>query len=70
MALSRKNELVKIDSENIEEMVEKWRQELLKFVWKLVKVQTSDEKIKLRLERNIKKCYLISSKINYSTFPI
>ena len=44
--------------------------ELLKFVWKLVKVQTSDEKIKLRLERNIKKCYLISSKINYSTFPI
>ena len=53
-----------------EETVEKWRQELLKFVWKLVKVQTSDEKIKLRLERNIKKCYLISSKINYSTFPI
>ena len=53
-----------------EETVEKWRQELLKFVWNLVKVQTSDEKIKLRLERNIKKCYLISSKINYSTFPI
>ena len=44
--------------------------ELLQFVWELVTVQTSDEKIKSRLERNIKKCYLISSKINYSTFPI
>ena len=44
--------------------------ELLQFVWELVTVQTSDEKIKSRLERNIKKCYLISSKINCSTFPI
>lgn len=39
--------------------------ELLQFVWELVTVQTADEKIKPRLERNIKKCYLISSKINY-----
>lgn len=44
--------------------------ELLQFVWKLLTIHTSDEKIKPRLERNIKKCYLISSKINYSTFPI
>ncbi|CDA29928.1 unknown [Eubacterium sp. CAG:156] len=33
MALSRKNELVKIDSENIEEMVEKWRKELFINLW-------------------------------------
>ena len=44
--------------------------ELLQFAWELVTVQTSDEKIKLRLESCIKKRYLISSKINYSTFPI
>lgn len=43
--------------------------ELLLFVWELVTVQTSDEKIKSRLKRNVKKCYLISSKINYITFP-
>ena len=53
-----------------EESGEIWRQELLKFVWIFVKVQTSDEKIKLRLERNIKICYLISSFFYYSTFPI
>ena len=44
--------------------------ELLNFVFGLVTVQTSDENIKSRLERIIKKCYLISSKINYSTFPV
>ena len=33
MALSRKNELVKIDSENIEKMVEKWRKELFINLW-------------------------------------
>lgn len=42
--------------------------ELLQFVWRLVSVQTSDEKINSRLERSIKKCYLIGSIINYSTF--
>lgn len=43
--------------------------ELLLFVWGLVTVQTFDESIQSRLERIVKKCYLISSKINYLTFP-
>ncbi len=43
--------------------------ELLQFVWRIAAVQTSDEHIKFRLERAKKKCYLISSKINYLTFP-
>lgn len=43
--------------------------ELLQFVWGLVTVQTSDEKIKSRMERIMKKCYLVSFKINYLTFP-
>lgn len=40
--------------------------ELLKFVIDLLKVQTSDKKIKERLERAIKKCYLIKAILNSS----
>lgn len=43
--------------------------ELLQFIWKLATVQTSDKNVKSRLDRIIKKSYLISSKINYPTFP-
>lgn len=43
--------------------------ELLQFVLNLVTVQTSDKNIKSRLEKIVKKCYLISSKINYLIFP-
>jgi len=44
--------------------------ELLQFVCGLLMVQTSDENIKHRLERIIKKYNLICSKINCSTFSI
>ena len=43
--------------------------ELLQFSLELATVQTSDKNVKSRLDRIIKKSYLISSKINYSTFP-
>ena len=43
--------------------------ELLHFVWGLVSLQTSDERIKGRLERIKENCYLISSQINYLNFP-
>lgn len=42
--------------------------ELLQFSRGLATVQTSDKNVKSRLDRIIKKSYLISSKINYSTF--
>lgn len=38
-------------------------EELLQFVSRLLEVQVSDEKLKSRIERDIKKCHLISSKL-------
>lgn len=49
---------------------EETARELLQFVWGLTKITVSDENTRLRVERIVKNCYLISSKINYSTFPI
>ena len=43
---------------------------LLNFVKDLLKVEASDNRIKLRLERDLKKCNLISEKINYFDFHI
>lgn len=45
---------------------QKLAKELLQFVMKLLTVRTSDEKLKSRLDRNIRTCYLISSNINIS----
>ena len=49
---------------------EKIAKELLQFVLNLVTVTTADPKIKSRLEKIVKKCYLISSEVSNSTLLI
>lgn len=49
---------------------EKIAKELLQFVLNLVTVTTADSKIKSRLEKIVKKCYLISSEVSNSTLLI